>query len=206
MGIDSCEKDCKMCSCTSQTECKILQAAIDLCATKGFAETSMNEIAARVGVTKPVIYYYFKNKEHLFVAIVKLCFETLLDLAQEQVMPHKTIQGFVTAYISMMFALANDHKQHMTIMYVQLCGLVQTIPEIREIVMDFGKRVHNFLMQGYAGCSDIRDFDEEQMFDAVSMLFGVVDVQIRWMLKGEIELTEDRAKRLAELVVNGLSK
>jgi AcrR family transcriptional regulator len=50
---------------------RILDAGIHLFAAKGYASTSVREIVERAGVTKPVLYYHFKNKEGLFVAILE---------------------------------------------------------------------------------------------------------------------------------------
>ncbi|MFP4036948.1 MAG: TetR/AcrR family transcriptional regulator [Desulfobacteraceae bacterium] len=47
----------------------ILDAATGLFAEKGYAATKVQEIVDRAGVTKPVLYYYFRNKEGLFQAI-----------------------------------------------------------------------------------------------------------------------------------------
>ena len=44
----------------------LLEAGISLFAEKGYASTSVREIVERAGVSKPVLYYYFKNKEGLF--------------------------------------------------------------------------------------------------------------------------------------------
>ncbi|MBW2208934.1 MAG: helix-turn-helix transcriptional regulator, partial [Deltaproteobacteria bacterium] len=44
----------------------LLEAATALFAQKGYAGTSVREIVERAGVTKPVLYYYFENKEGLF--------------------------------------------------------------------------------------------------------------------------------------------
>jgi TetR/AcrR family transcriptional regulator len=55
---------------------RLLRAGIALFAEKGYADTSVREIVARAGVTKPVLYYYFDNKEGIFRAI--------LDWAVEQ--------------------------------------------------------------------------------------------------------------------------
>ena len=45
-------------------------AAISLFSQKGYASTSVREIVALAGVTKPALYYYFQNKEGLFRAIL----------------------------------------------------------------------------------------------------------------------------------------
>jgi len=49
---------------------KIKRAAFLLIAKKGVDNTSMSDIAAACGVTKPVLYYYFKDKEDLIYNIV----------------------------------------------------------------------------------------------------------------------------------------
>jgi len=48
----------------------LLEAGISLFAEKGYASTSVREIVARAGVSKPVLYYYFENKEGIFRAIL----------------------------------------------------------------------------------------------------------------------------------------
>lgn len=47
---------------------KIVSEAFTVFLLKGFEKTTMDDIAARLGVTKPAIYRYYKNKEELFLA------------------------------------------------------------------------------------------------------------------------------------------
>ncbi len=49
---------------------KIKTAAFKLMAEKGIENVSMREIAEKVKVTKPVLYYYFKDKEDLCSSII----------------------------------------------------------------------------------------------------------------------------------------
>jgi len=51
---------------------RLLETAIDMFAEKGYAGTSVREIVDRAGVSKPVLYYYFKSKEGLFLAILDM--------------------------------------------------------------------------------------------------------------------------------------
>lgn len=44
----------------------ILSAAMRLFAEKGYAGTSTREICQAAGITKPVLYYHFRSKEHLY--------------------------------------------------------------------------------------------------------------------------------------------
>jgi AcrR family transcriptional regulator len=47
------------------TRAKILRAAIRMISDQGPDAVSMESIAAKLGLTKPLLYYYFKNKEAL---------------------------------------------------------------------------------------------------------------------------------------------
>ncbi|MBD3273978.1 MAG: TetR family transcriptional regulator [Candidatus Marinimicrobia bacterium] len=53
---------------------KILDSAARLFAAKGYDGVSVREIAEASEVTKPVIYYYFKNKEDLYDQLIKESF------------------------------------------------------------------------------------------------------------------------------------
>ena len=54
----------------AQREEQILSAAEQVFAERGFHATSMDEVAERVGVTKPLIYEYFGSKEGLLSACI----------------------------------------------------------------------------------------------------------------------------------------
>jgi AcrR family transcriptional regulator len=48
---------------------RILEGAAESFADKGYRQTSIDEIARNLGISKGAIYIYFKSKEELFVAI-----------------------------------------------------------------------------------------------------------------------------------------
>jgi AcrR family transcriptional regulator len=50
---------------------EIGKAALECFAERGFAACSLDEIAARAGVTKGTLYLYFPNKEALFKEVVR---------------------------------------------------------------------------------------------------------------------------------------
>jgi AcrR family transcriptional regulator len=52
-----------------QREMLILQAAEEIFAEKGYYDTSIDEVAARVGIAKGTVYLHFASKEALIVAI-----------------------------------------------------------------------------------------------------------------------------------------
>ena len=50
----------------SQRHAAILQGAATAFATKGFASTAMEEVAAASGITKEIVYRHFASKEELY--------------------------------------------------------------------------------------------------------------------------------------------
>jgi len=53
------------------TKEKIIEVAIECFGELGYEGTSMRLIAEKSGVSKPAIYYYFPDKEKLFIGIVE---------------------------------------------------------------------------------------------------------------------------------------
>jgi AcrR family transcriptional regulator len=53
----------------ASTRDRILDVALDLFTDQGFDATSMREIAERLHISKPAIYYHFASKEDILVAL-----------------------------------------------------------------------------------------------------------------------------------------
>ena len=49
---------------------RILQDGWELFQQKGYRGVSVDEICQQCGITKPTLYYYFKDKENLFVEVL----------------------------------------------------------------------------------------------------------------------------------------
>jgi AcrR family transcriptional regulator len=63
---------------------EILKAATKLFANRGFHETSMSEVARGAGVSKALIFWHFKTKEELFLAVLNRLLEPyVIDFAEE---------------------------------------------------------------------------------------------------------------------------
>ncbi len=56
---------------------QILETAKNLFIQKGYHGLSMREISDALGVSKASLYYYFKDKEELFLAIIKIYLEDM---------------------------------------------------------------------------------------------------------------------------------
>jgi TetR/AcrR family transcriptional regulator len=67
---------------------KILEAAIREFADKGFEKASTNEIVREAGISKGILFHYFKSKKTLFLFVydyaVDLCMEEFLKKVDEE--------------------------------------------------------------------------------------------------------------------------
>ncbi len=69
---------------------RILRAAEALFDTQGYANTTIEQIVQKLGVTKPFVYYYFRNKQEIFETLcwtpAVACF-TAMDFAGDDTRP-----------------------------------------------------------------------------------------------------------------------
>lgn len=64
---------------TLQSREKILHAAIGEFGSNGYDKASLNAALAQSGISKGLVYHYFKNKDELYLSCVKSCFEALME-------------------------------------------------------------------------------------------------------------------------------
>lgn len=55
----------------NELEYQIIETAKQLFIEKGFVETSMSDIAAKVGINRPTLHYYFRTKDRMFQAVIR---------------------------------------------------------------------------------------------------------------------------------------
>lgn len=106
---------------------RLLRAAEKLFAEKGFAATSVQEIAEAATVNKALLYYYFEDKHSLYVSLIDdgvAEFERMLDgsLATEGPHPDR-LEAFVRAHVDLLWnrgdlirvvhraLIAGDHEE-----------------------------------------------------------------------------------------------
>lgn len=84
-----------------ETRNRILQAALELMAERGFAATSTREVSERLGFTKAALYYHFRTKDDLLAALVAPAIERL-EMLVAQADPRSTpaarrdlLRGFI---------------------------------------------------------------------------------------------------------------
>lgn len=62
----------------------ILDAAVSLFTTKGYLATRMEDIAKAAGISKGLTYFYYKNKEDLFMALTKKAFDQFKEIFRDE--------------------------------------------------------------------------------------------------------------------------
>jgi len=63
----------------------VLKAAWQLFVENGYIGTSMDDVAAAVGVSKPTVYEAYRNKQHLFEAVIDMVTEEFDPAATQQI-------------------------------------------------------------------------------------------------------------------------
>ena len=89
---------------SERTRSSILAAAQELFATKGFAATRLDDVAEAVEMSKAALFYYFRDKQSLFDAVLADAFGPLADklqalLAAEQISVSERIEQSVEAWV-----------------------------------------------------------------------------------------------------------
>lgn len=84
---------------TQLTASRLQDAALARFATQGFEATSMNEIAADVGIKKPSVYAHFRNKDELYLSLIPMVIQTELDHASAMLRGGDDTRQQILAYL-----------------------------------------------------------------------------------------------------------
>ena len=124
MGVNGYTKVSKMATRSlkekqrKERELLILQAAEEVMIEKGYHETSMEEIAARVGIAKGTVYLHFPSKEDLVVAIFERDMQKFLQALETPLTTEGTAQAKLQAMLQFMFGgLYNKRTQLLSAIY-----------------------------------------------------------------------------------------
>lgn len=82
-----------------RTKLKILDVALQLFSQNGYLGTSMNDIAMKLGITKPALYKHYASKHEILECIVERMNEMDFERAKEYEMPETQPDGFADAYV-----------------------------------------------------------------------------------------------------------
>ncbi len=83
---------------SDQKRQKILDAGRELFMTQGYADTSMDQVTAKSGVSKATVYNHFPSKEILFEEAVKLRSEEVFVALPQPDVEHADPEKMLTYY------------------------------------------------------------------------------------------------------------
>ena len=108
---------------------RILAAAVSVFSRRGYRATSMNDIAARVGLSKPALYHYVRTKEDLLVRIYEDVLDESLRSARAIVAAAPTPLEAVRALIVERVRYTCEHKDLLKICFEEESELAPHLAE-----------------------------------------------------------------------------
>jgi AcrR family transcriptional regulator len=99
----------------AEREQQMLEAADRVFARRGYEVASMDEIAAEVGVTKPMLYAYFGSKEGLYLASVQRAGEMLAQRLRDSAEggPAERLESGLRAF----FSFVDERRASWAVLY-----------------------------------------------------------------------------------------
>lgn len=82
------------------TKQDIARAALELFLIKGYENTSLNDIADEVGLTKPAIYYHYESKDALFHEVLTLFFSGMKEWSAARLRPCRTLEDLMRTMLT----------------------------------------------------------------------------------------------------------
>jgi len=104
------------------TKHRIIVTARELFLRRGVQRTSLQEIAAALGITKPALYYHFSSREALVRAIVG----PLVDRTEAFLLAHEALGGVEPrALLERYFDFRHEHREDLPLMLVETTTLAE---------------------------------------------------------------------------------
>lgn len=100
----------------------ILDASRDLFARFGYKKTTMEDIAMALRKGKSSLYYYFKNKEEIFQAVIELESELLYSKLQEVVKTRGNAADKLRAYVTVRMETIGQLENYQKVLKEDLYG------------------------------------------------------------------------------------
>ena len=178
----------------------ILARAAELFARQGYTATTMNQVAAACGVTKPTLYHYFADKQSLLLHIAAGHVARLEELAAEAqspgLSPEARLRGLIARFMQ---AYASAQHQHRV-----LTEDVRFLPDAeRGQVLAAERRVVAAFADAIAAARP--QFRQQRLHKPLTMLlFGMMNWTFTWLRPDGALSYEALGGIVADLFVGGL--
>jgi AcrR family transcriptional regulator len=180
-----------------------LTVAHDLFAARGYAAVTMDEVAAAVGVTKPLLYNYFGNKECLYAACMERAGGALTAAIGEAVIGSESPAEALNAGLRAFFSFLDRDRSAWTVLFDETqphAGL------IAERVASYRGTIGELVAGALLGQLPPKRREAARVeVEALSTaLLGGAEALARWWLRTEAVSAEQAAELLISAVEPGL--
>ena len=187
----------------AEREQQMLDAAHALFAQRGYAAVAMDDVASAVGVTKPLLYNYWGNKERLFLACMERSAAALFDAVLAAVRAEDDPATAARAGMRAFFAFVEADRGAWRIVFDETLpgegAIAARVAEERERIT--GLVAEAFVAQVPAGRRARVRTEVEALSHAI---LGAAEALARWWLRAEAMPAQRAADLLIETLVPGL--
>ena len=179
---------------------QLLDIGRSLFAQKGFDATSVEEIAHKAGVSKPVVYEHFGGKEGLYAVVVDREMRALLDAITgalaSQGHPRELLERAAFALLDYVESSSDGFR-----ILVRDSPVAQSTGTFASLISDAASQVEHIMVNQFKE----RGFDPKFAPMYAQMLVGMVALTGQWWLDARKPQKADVAAHLVNLAWNGLS-
>jgi AcrR family transcriptional regulator len=177
---------------------QLLQVGRSLFAERGFEATSVEEIAAKAGVSKPVVYEHFGGKEGLYAVIVDREMQKLLGMVEGALTEEHPRHLLEQAALALLTYIEQDTDGFRIL--VRDSPVATSTGTFASLIGDIAGQVEHLL----AGEFKARGFDAKFAPMYSQMLVGMVALTGQWWVDVRKPKKADVAAHLVNLAWNGL--
>jgi len=177
---------------------RILQEAVALFYARGFAGTTLDDIAAELGVTKPFIYTHFRSKTDLLAAVCKPTIEMSMEaIANASKLPGTCTEKLRRAIIDFTKVVL-QRQANIAIYFREEKHLSpESLAEINALRRQFDHVLSDLLIEGAA----VGEFEILDHSLAALALGGMISWAYTWYRPGGRLTIEETAARMADLAL-----
>jgi AcrR family transcriptional regulator len=180
---------------------QLLDISRALFAVRGFDGTSVEEVAARAGVSKPVVYEHFGGKEGLYAVVVDREMERLLAMVTRAVRDGVHYRDKLEQAALALLEYIEESTDGFRILVRDSHGTSGT-GGFASLLSEIAQQVEHILGQEF----DQRGYDDKTAPMYAQMLVGMVALTGQWWLEARKPRREEVAAHVVNLAWNGLSR
>jgi AcrR family transcriptional regulator len=158
---------------------QLLVAALQVFAVHGYHGSSTATIAKEAGISHSYVFKLYPTKEDIFVAVVDLCFNRIVERFQDAAVGVTGTPAERLKKIGISYA---DILRDRNLMLIQLHAYsASSVPAIREAVKSGLQRIVEYI-QGETGVTDdeIQQFIGQGLLATMNVALGIEYLQEAW--------------------------